>query len=66
MPGEGEEEIIETAKAWQNFRSSLLYTGLEHKRKSLWLWLLEHHFDRASQVQVSNYINALKRGGLLK
>lgn len=56
---------------WQQFRQSLKGLTTERKLDKLFIWrdscLL--HGDRESnhrnQVQVSNYINALKRGGLL-
>jgi hypothetical protein len=52
--------------AWQVFRSSLMGLPLDYKFQKLYLWLEEHDRDRASQVQVTNYVNALKRGGLIK
>lgn len=51
---------------WQRFRISLKGTTLEHKRAALQTWLMDHNFDHRAKVQVTNYINALRRGGLLK
>ena len=51
---------------WQALRVRLLNTSLIVKYAALREWLSEHGNSRASQVQVTNYINALKRGGLIK
>jgi len=51
---------------WQDFRASLLNEGIVNRFRYLEQWLVLHGYDRASQVQVTNYVNALKRGGLIK
>ena len=51
---------------WQALRVHLLNTSLATKYAALHEWLREHDNTRASQVQVTNYINALKRGGMIK
>ena len=51
---------------WQKLRVSLAGTTLERRYSLLREWLKENNTDRASQVQVTNYINALKRGGMIK
>lgn len=50
---------------WQTLRESLLGTTLEYKFEKLKEWLEGHSRSREAQVQVTNYINALRRGGLL-
>ena len=51
---------------WQKLRSALVGIPLEAKHYELKRWLKRNDNNRASQVQVTNYINALKRGGLIK
>ena len=51
---------------WQDFRRRLLLTRLPVKYAALEEWLEEHSHNRASQVQVTNFVNALRRGGLIK
>jgi hypothetical protein len=51
-------------KNWQAIRISLLGTSLEEKYERLSsLW---DKGDRTTKVQIANYVNALKRGGLIK
>lgn len=54
---------------WQNFRRRLKQKPTGTKLQMLEGWLQEHTRDpertRRTQVQVANYINALKRGGQL-
>ena len=59
------KEIREAIKdnQWQDIRLGLLGTSLEHKYKVLTAW--KSKGDRKSVVQVANYVNALKRGGLI-
>ena len=59
------KEILEAVKdkQWQAIRLSLLGTSLEHKFKVLSEW--HSKGDRKSLVQVANYVNTLKRGGLI-
>lgn len=49
---------------WQEFRLSLKGKPTRIKLELLALWK-ESHPDRRGQVQVDNYLNALKRGGQL-
>lgn len=51
---------------WQEFRTELLGLSLEIKNVRLRDWLQYHNFDLPSRVQVTNYVNALKRGGHIK
>jgi len=51
---------------WQRIRKSLVGEQLSVKYEKLQLWLMINHYNRASQVQVTNYVTALSRGGLIK
>ena len=61
-------EIREHVKApdWQAFRAEMLGTSLETKYAMLKGWLAASLYSREAQVQVTNYYNALKRGGQIK
>jgi len=50
-------------KKWQEFRKSLKGLSNAEKYKQLSKWLRSHNNSHRSKVQVTNYINALKRGG---
>ena len=50
---------------WQDVRIELKGKTLEEKFNTLKDWLKKHKNSRASQVQVTNYINALARGGMV-
>jgi hypothetical protein len=62
------EEIREAVAdpEWQRFRISLLGSSLQMKLCKLMVYLHTQGYTRPAQVRVANYINALKRGGLLK
>lgn len=64
----GRDEIQEHVKdaAWQELRQSLLGEHLSVKYDKLVSWLVLNEYSRASQVQVTNYVTALSRGGLIK
>ena len=51
---------------WQEVRLSMKGTSLMYRWFQLFIWLVQKDSSRASQVQVTNYINALKRGGMIK
>ena len=51
---------------WQSLRLSLVNMPSTYKYHELERWLKRNHHNRASQVQVTNYTNALRRGGLIK
>jgi len=51
---------------WQKTRLLMKSKTLEEKKIMLTNWLHVNNFDHASKVQTQNYINALKRGGLIK
>lgn len=60
-------EIREAVRdeAWQKFRRSLKGLSTEEKLRKLRAWKRAHP-GRKAEVQVQNYINALKRGGQIK
>ena len=62
------DEIQEHVKdvAWQELRLSLLGEQLSVKYAKLASWLTLNSCSRVSQVQVTNYVTALSRGGLIK
>jgi hypothetical protein len=49
---------------WQSIRVSLLYTPLETKYAALQEYIGGAP-DPVRRIQVTNYVNALKRGGLI-
>jgi hypothetical protein len=51
---------------WQALRIALKGSTLKHKYTSLSAWLKVNNNSRAAQVQVTNYVTALSRGGLIK
>lgn len=66
------EEISEAVvdEAWQRFRISLKGKALEVRYQRLVRWIGDHHWpgahqQRLARVQVANYVNALKRGGMI-
>lgn len=61
------EEILEAVRdpQWQDLRMSLQYTKLTYRYERLESWLIEHPGSRRHRVQVANYVNALKRGGVI-
>lgn len=61
------EEILRHCQngGWQELRLKLKGISLEEKFRLLKEWLETHNHSRAAQVQVTNYINALARAGLI-
>jgi hypothetical protein len=53
-------------KEWQKLRVSLKGQSLQTRYKRLNEWLRKNKFSRKSQIQVTNYINALKRAGIIQ
>lgn len=51
---------------WQKVRIMMKGTSLEFKYRTLLEWLTTKKPERAAQVQVTNYVTALSRGGLIK
>ncbi len=60
--------VLEVVKQqeWQDLRVSLLGKPLEFKYKQLKHWLALNNHSEKSKIQVTNYVYALKRGGLIK
>lgn len=52
--------------SWQMFRVCLKGECLEKKYFELRKWKRQASNPRKAEVQIINYINALKRGGLIK
>jgi len=61
------DEISKFVKnpTWQEHRKEMKGKSLEEKHRMLTSWLQSHNNSRASQVQVANYVKALRRGGLI-
>lgn len=62
------EEIAEYVNYadWQLFRISLKGLSNKNKESKLKNWLNTNNYSRKAIVQVTNYVNALKRGGQIK
>lgn len=51
---------------WQITRKSMLGTTLEFKFETLKNWLEQNNNSEKSQVQTQNYVQALRRSGLIE
>ena len=51
---------------WQKVRIDMKGKTLVYKYNSLCRWLICCQFSYASKIQVTNYVTALSRGGLIK
>lgn len=51
--------------AWQSFRVSLLGASLQTKYNRLHTYMKLHNYSERAKIQVTNYVNALARGGLI-
>lgn len=51
---------------WQDLRRRMLLTRLVTRYAVLNRWLEMHVYSRKSQVQVTNYVAALRRGSMIK
>ncbi|MDF2425721.1 MAG: hypothetical protein OPY08_04755 [Nitrosopumilus sp.] len=51
---------------WQVIRKSMLKTDLEFKYGILEKWLARNNYSKKSKVQTQNYMQALRRSGLIK
>lgn len=62
------DEVLRCVKdpEWQTLRIAMKGTTTEHKFHSLSAWLTVKNYSREAQVQVTNYVTALSRGGLIK
>lgn len=66
----GKYNIKEIKKAtsdtkWQRMRVSLKGQPLQVRYRMLSDWLVKNKNSRKSRIQVTNYINALKRAGMI-
>lgn len=61
------EEVMQAIKnkKWQEFRESLKGTSTSEKFNQLKKWLRDHNNSSVAKAQVSNYVGALARGGLI-
>lgn len=60
-----------TDPEWQRYRRSMLGLSAREKYDKLMWWLEDHTYPnglvpRKTQVQITNYVTALSRGGLIK
>jgi len=67
----GKYDMKEVQKAvgdssWQAFREGLKGLSTSSKLKALESWVREYHQKDRAKVQVTNYVYALKRAGLVK
>ena len=53
-------------REWQTFRETLKGLPVSEKYEKLSYYLFAKEYSPRSQIQVTNYVNALKRGGLIK
>jgi len=62
------DEVLRCVKdpEWQALRIAMKGSTTEHKFYSLTAWLKVRNYSREAQVQVTNYVTALSRGGLIK
>ena len=51
---------------WQITRKSMLKTNLEFKYDTLQNWLETNKYSEKSKVQTQNYVQALRRSGLIE
>src|SRR5271168_3024059 len=51
---------------WQRVRVSMLGTCLQRKFCTLNVYLQEEAFSIEAKIRVTNYVNALRRGGMIK
>lgn len=50
---------------WYDLRKEMHGVPLPGRYGMLINWLNSHHWDERSRIQVSNYVNALKRAGMI-
>lgn len=62
------KEVLKQVKNehWQKVRVGMLGMSHEHKWNELRRYLLKNNFSHHSKVVVTNYVYALKRGGVIK
>lgn len=62
-----QDQILKAVEdeAWQETRRGMKGTTLKEKYNTLTRWLKEQNRSEKSKIQVTNYVNALRRGGLV-
>lgn len=62
------DEILEAVDndEWQELRKSLKGQPLTHRYEELETYLEKHNYSKKAKIRVTNYVNALKRGGMVK
>lgn len=60
-----EVAICVSDATWQGVRMTMKGQSLRFKYDTLLSWLEINHYSRAAKVQVTNYVTALSRGGLI-
>lgn len=62
------QEVLQAVQNddWQKVRLSMKGKSLDYKYRTLTNWLKVEPKSRMRQVQVTNYVTALSRGGLIK
>ena len=51
---------------WQKVRKSMLRTDLKFKYETLQKWLEKNKYSEKSKIQIQNYVQALRRSGLIE
>jgi len=51
--------------SWQAFRESMIGSSLRSRYARLHKYLSGQNHSAAAKIRVTNYVNALKRGGLI-
>jgi hypothetical protein len=54
------------SKDWQTFRETLRGLPLPYRYSLLEKWVIDNNNAMQARIQVTNYVNALKRAGMLK
>ena len=54
------------SKNWQEFREKLRNVPLSYRYEMLEQWVETNKNAMQARIQVTNYVNALKRAGMLK
>jgi len=62
------DEILEAVDndEWQELRKSLKGESLSLRYRELEKYLEQHKYSKRAKIRVTNYVNALKRGGMIE
>lgn len=62
------DEILDAVDndEWQELRKSLKGQPLTTRYEELETYLEKHSYSKKAKIRVTNYVNALKRGGMVK